>query len=295
MCIRDRFKQGATIVPRRFFFVEREPSGRLGPNPAAPLLRGKVGRLDKRPWSEVEPPRGPVEKEFVRPVLLGESIAPFRILNTPCAVVPVEGRALLDAKAAVHAGHRLLARWLRDIEAKWAAHCSKRADGTQRMTLLQRLDHMRGLSAQLPARGSRIVYTKAGTMLAAAVLEDSQIIDHKAYWTSARIVAEGRYLCAILNSETVRVRIAPMQSKGQWGARDFDNLVWELRIPLYNSAIPLHRELAAAAAKAERVAAAIALPEGAHFTRQRRAIRDALAADGIAARIDALVARLLDG
>ncbi len=30
-------------------------------------------------------------------------------------------------------------------------------------------------------------------------------------------------------------------------------------------------------------------------SRQRRAIRDALAADGIAARIDALVARLLDG
>jgi hypothetical protein len=37
------------------------------------------------------------------------------------------------------------------------------------------------------------------------------------------------------------------------------------------------------------------LKEGAHFTRQRRAIRDALIATGIAQRIDALVARLLDG
>jgi hypothetical protein len=33
---RDRFKQGATIVPRRFYLVEREAASRLGDNPAAP-------------------------------------------------------------------------------------------------------------------------------------------------------------------------------------------------------------------------------------------------------------------
>jgi hypothetical protein len=52
--------------------------------------------------------------------------------------------------------------------------------------------------------------------------------------------------------------------------------------------------LADAAAEAELVAAIVPLREGAHFMRQRRAIRDALAEDGIAATIDALVARLLD-
>ena len=39
-------------------------------------------------------------------------------------------------------------------------------------------------------------------------------------------------------------------------------------------------------------AAAVPLREGAYFITQRRAIRDALAAAGIAARIDAVVARL---
>ena len=86
-----------------------------------------------------------------------------------------------------------------------------------------------------------------------------------------------------------------MQAKGQGGARHFDNLVWELRIPLYDSAEPLHRDLAAAGAEAEKVAASVQLKEGAHFTRQRRAIRDALIATGVAPRIDALVIRLLDG
>jgi monomeric isocitrate dehydrogenase len=56
----------------------------------------------------------------------------------------------------------------------------------------------------------------------------------------------------------------------------------------------LHRELANAAAEAERVATMVPLCEGAHFMRQRRAIRDALAENGIAAVIDALVSRLLD-
>ena len=74
---RARFKQGATIVPRRFFFVEREPAARLGDNPAAPRVHGRIGALDRMPWREVEPPRGAIEAQFLRTVLLGEGIAPF--------------------------------------------------------------------------------------------------------------------------------------------------------------------------------------------------------------------------
>jgi hypothetical protein len=58
--------------------------------------------------------------------------------------------------------------------------------------------------------------------------------------------------------------------------------------------IDLHRALAAAAVVAERVAAAAELEEGAYFTHQRGAIREALAAHGIAGRIDTLVSHLLD-
>jgi hypothetical protein len=132
---RARFKQGATIVPRRFFLVEREVAGRLGDNPAAPRVRGKIGPLDRVPWRNVDPPHGAVEVEFLRPVLLGESIAPFRLLTLALGVIPIEGGTLLDAAAAMTVGHRHLATWLRDIEVKWATHCSKLQDGRPRMTL----------------------------------------------------------------------------------------------------------------------------------------------------------------
>jgi hypothetical protein len=92
----------------------------------------------------------------------------------------------------------------------------------------------------------------------------------------------------------VLARIIPMQPRGWRDPRDFDNLVWELPIPEYDRREALHRDLADAAAEAERVAAIVPLREGAHFMRQRRAIRDALAEHGIASEIDTLVTKLLD-
>ena len=292
---RARFQQGATIVPRRFFFVDRLDAGRLGPNPDAPRLRGREGGQSKPPWTHVAPPEGPVESRFLRPVLLGESIAPFRLLPAPLCVVPMEGGVLLDAAAARAAGARHLAAWLRDIEAKWAAHGTKRVDGTPRMTLLGQLDYMRKLTSQVPTAETRVVYAASGTVPAAVIVGDRNfLVEHANYWAATRSTGEAHYLTALLNSEAIRKRVEGMQPKGQGGARHFDNLIWELRIPEYSQREPLHRELAAAAAAAETIAAGVAIPERAYFTTARKLIRDALADAGIARRIDRLVARLLD-
>jgi hypothetical protein len=292
---RARFRNGANMFPRRFFLVERELATRLGDNPAAPRVRGRIGSLDKMPWREVEPPRGAVEAQFLRTILLGEGIAPYRLLTTSLAVIPAEEDTILDSGAALAAGHRHLAAWLRDIEGKWNAHCGKRADGMPRLTLSQQLDHMRKLSIQLGASGLKVVYTGSGTLLNAVALDDPRLlVEHGAYWGAARSLEEARYLTAVLNSATVLARIIPMQPRGWRDPRHFDNLVWELNVPEFNRRQELHRELADAAAEAEGVAALVPLREGAHFMRQRRAIRDALAAHGIASEIDTLVTKLLD-
>jgi hypothetical protein len=290
---RKRFVDGATIYPRRFFFVEREEGGRLGTSRTAPLLRGRTGALDRPPWNAVEPPRGPVERRFLRPVVLGESVAPFRLLDTPLAVIPVEDGRLLDSAAAAEAGFPHLAAWLRDCEAKWDRHARKRTDGRPRMTLLQRLDHMRGLTRQLAVSGPRVVYTKAGTNLSCCVVnENSAFVDHMAYWGNVGDVREGFYISLILNSKVVADIVAPMQARGSSGRRHFDMLVWELPIPEFDPENALHREIAALGAECERTAARVVLPEGGP-PRKRRAIREALADAGLAARAEALVARLL--
>ena len=291
---RARFRDGATIYPRRFFVVDPEPASRLGSRRDAPRMRGRAGALDKHPWNEVEPPHGPVEAQFLRHLVLGETVAPFRLLDAVTAVIPLDGAKLLDSAAASEAGHRHLAAWLRDVEAKWAAHCNKDANGQPRMTLLRQIDHMRKLSVQPGAPNIRVLYTKAGTRLSAAcIVGGHALVDHKAYWAAAHSHEEAAYLLAVINSAAVLAKVTDLQPHGQRDKRDFDNLVWTLPIPEYDAADPLHRDLAATAVHAETVAAAVPLAEDDHFTTKRRAIRAALAQDGVAAEIEVLVDALL--
>ncbi len=162
------------------------------------------------------------------------------------------------------------------------------------MTLLARVDHMRNLSSQAGQPTIRVLYTKAGTRLSAAsIAANDALVDHKAYWASARSQAEAAYLIAMINSAAVLAKVTDLQPHGQRDKRDFDNLVWTLPIPEYDDADLLHRDLAAAATHAENIAAAVVLTDAQHFTAKRRTIRAALVADGIAAEMEALVDALL--
>ena len=80
--------QGATMVPRKLCVVEKVVTGRLGVNPTAPLVESRSGKQDKRPWRDLSPLHGTVEAQFLHPLFLGESVAPFRILQPALAVVP---------------------------------------------------------------------------------------------------------------------------------------------------------------------------------------------------------------
>ncbi|MBN9563183.1 MAG: N-6 DNA methylase [Alphaproteobacteria bacterium] len=291
---RERFRDGATIYPRRFFIVEPEPTGRLGSRRDAPRMHGRAGPLDKHPWTTVEPPRGPVEVEFLRQLVLGETIAPFRLLETATAVIPLEGRTLLDAAGARGSGHRHLSAWLHDVEVKWAEHGTKKNDGSLRTSLIANIDHMRKLSVQAEQASTRVLYTASGTRLSACRISASDaFVYHGAYWAAVRGANEAGYLLAIINSNAVLSKITDLQPHGQKDKRHFDNLVWTLPIPEYDDTDPLHRDLAAAAAHAETVAASVALQDAQHFTAKRRAIRAALVADGIAAEIETMVDALL--
>lgn len=223
-----------------------------------------------------------------------DQLAALSRLTSPTftGVVPVDARGtLLDAAAAVARGIDGLHGWLRKAEDAW----NSRGEGRS-ISLTGNWNHHGKLLAQFPIANLRVVYAKAGTLPASCLLQDPRaVVDHKLYWMPVRDEAEGRYLTAILNSETARARIAQYQSRGQWGARDFDKVVFNLPIPRYETRKRLHSDLAAAAAEAERVAALVELPEGVKFQRARRLVRDALTEAGVAQRIDALVVRLLGG
>jgi hypothetical protein len=216
------------------------------------------------------------------------------MLATVTGVIPLDHTKLLDAETARDAGYRHLAAWLRDAEEKWARHSNKRSDGQPTMTLLERVDHMRNLSSQADQNGMRVFYTASGTRLSAVrAFRNDAFVEHKAYWAPVRSADEAGYLVALINSAAALAKIVDLQSHGQRDKRDFDNLVWTLPIPEYDDTDPLHRDLAAAATHAETVAAGVELTDAQHFTAKRRAIRAALATDGVAAEMETMVDALL--
>ena len=287
---RKRFRQGAILLPRRLVLVERIQTGAIPPNPETPLVRGKAGNQDKDPWKYVTPPRGIVEQEFLRPALLGASIAAFRVIHPLEAVIPWDEASseLLDSAKASEKGFVRLAQWLRKTEGLWTSN------GKGRRTLLEQYDYFSQLSKQFPIPSVRVVYTKAGTNLVAAVVRDtSAVIDHKLYWGTAEI-DEALYLCGILNTETVRQQVEQYQSQGQWGARDFDKYVFNVPIPTYDSKLPLHRDIVAVAKTAESVAREVNVEDGDYFLGVRKRVRIALNEGGVSARLELLVKELLD-
>lgn len=197
-----RFRQGATLVPRRLVIVEELPAGRLGRNPNAPRVRGRTSRQDKEPWRSLDPLEGPIEAQMLRRVYLGESIGPFRVLSNVTGVIPwdANSKKVMESGAALKAGHRDLARWLSDAERLWDKH------GRGGMTLRDRWDYGRAIGTQFPIARVRVLYAASGTQPAAAKLvgDNQGIAEHKLYWAPCRSTEEADYLCAILNSEAAR-------------------------------------------------------------------------------------------
>ena len=290
---RGAFRQGATLVPRRLVLVQPVPqTGRLPPSPDFPLVRGRTGNQDKAPWKSVEPPQGPVDKEFLRPTLLGESVAPFRLLAPPLAVVPWDAKRgeLMDARGAIRRGHLRLTEWLEKTEALWERHRS--GD----LSLLEQCDYYGKLSCQFPIAPIRVVYAASGTIPAACVVRDpAAVIEHALYWAPIDSLREARYLCGIFNSTALRSGVERFQARGQWGPRHFDKYSFNLPIPRFDKDDALHREIAGAAQTAERVANAVPIKEREYFVTTRKRIRAVLAEHGIAARMEELVVELING
>jgi hypothetical protein len=287
---RAAFRQGATLVPRMLCLVERRTAGRLGGDPTAPFVASRRNTQEKEPWKSLPGVEHRVESDFLHPVLLGESILPYRVFRAFEGVVSVTmDGAVLDAQAAANRGYSGLHGWMTAAEAVWNANAES---GT--MKLVERWNYHNELGAQFPMAALRVVYAASGTIPAACLLRaSSAVIEHKLYWSAVANESEALYLAAILNSETVRSRTAGLQSRGQWGARDFDKVVFTLPIPRFDGTASLHTDLAIAARDAERVAAEVALPENVKFQRARKLIRDALIDAGIAPRIETLVTRIV--
>ncbi|RKF25546.1 N-6 DNA methylase [Micromonospora globbae] len=283
-----RFAQGATIVPRLLFFVETESGGPLGLGTGRRAVRSARSTLEKAPWKNLPALHGVVEADFIRPVLLGECLLPYRILPVRKAVLPLDGSALLtgaDPRLDYYPG---LAEWWRQAEAVWEAQRSN-----NRLTLAEQLDFRRKLTTQLPAPPLRLAYAASGMHVAAAIVDDpASIVEHSLYHCTIQTRAEGHYLSAILNSAALTALVRPFMSYGK-DERHVDKHLWKLPIPLYEADNRTHQRLAELGRQQYETVAGLRLTDGANFVALRRQVRAELARHPATPEVEAIVMDML--
>jgi SAM-dependent methyltransferase len=284
---KSRFRDGAILYPRVFMFVDDMAAGPLGAGPGRRRVQSRRSTQEKKPWKDRPSLRGNIEKQFILPTHLGETLAPYRMLPPLNGVLPLKSNRIMNlSEIEEYPG---LDAWWKIVEDTWRAYSAEDS-----APLLERIDYHNQLSAQLPASPNRVVYSKAGNTLAAARLNDrSAIIDHKLYWCAASSPDEARYLVGILNSHALLERVTPLQSRGLFGPRDFDKNVFRIHIPLFDRRSNSHSVLAATVKLAEDAAAAVDLTDEKNFTMIRRKIRTTLAASGLQASIEQIVDEIL--
>lgn len=282
-------RNGATVFPRYMFFVNRTSgSGRLGHAAGKQPVVSRRSSLENEPWKSRPDLHGSVEKQFLHPTLLGESIVPFQLFEVFETVLPVAGGKLLDQSAIDK--NPGLAQWWKAASAEWDTYKTSRAKASK-VTLATQLDHLSKLTRQLGGAKHRVLYSKSGNTLAAARTDDpAHIVENALYFVPARNESEAIFLTAVLNAPAVTAAVGQYQSRGLFGARHFDKYVWLLPIPRFDSNDETHRRIVDLGRRAEKVSTAVEIPENTKFQKARSLIRSALTDDGVFADLDAAVA-----
>ena len=304
-------RQGATIVPRRLFFVEETENTAIVQAGQTVTVNPRRGSQDKEPWLSLDlTPISDqtIETGHIYDIHLGETLVPYATLEPLKAVLPLKrGEASLPRDKEGPGGIRLggLERRMRDrwrtVSRLWDENKAR----ANRLNLLERLDYNRELSAQLDwqqeqgVRPVRVVYTTSGEPTAALPVADDTIADHLLYWVTCKSVQEANYLLAIINSDALYSDVSSLMPKGQFGARHLHKHLWKLPIPAFDRSNELHVAIskagkAAASGAARQLAKLRQERESLTVTIARRELRKWLRGSRQGKTVEANVKKLLE-
>jgi hypothetical protein len=250
------FKQGATIVPRVFYFIELTQE-----NP--PDFEGRTINIKtskaiqadgKASWKGIEL-EGQIESRFVFRTALSKSILPFAIYKPDLVVLPMtienDDSGLKKIKLHTAAelrndGYLLASRWFSNVENIWGIH---RTEKNESFTATNYLNWQNKLTQQNFNTQYLVIYNGRGTDACAAVISRNNIdldfiFDHALYAISTNNSDEAYYLSAILNSKVPNELMKEFQSSGLFGARNVHKKILDIYYPRFDGNDPVHVKLA---------------------------------------------------
>lgn len=254
------FRQGATIVPRSFWFVEPK-SPHFGLDAERPYVQtdGRAIKAAKDMFKEVFL-EGNIEKEFLYATLLSTDLVPFGHLPPRLVILPIreykDGFKMLDRSEARKWGFLDLEKWLDKVESGWA---ELKGEKGERNTAIDWLNYRNKLTNQKKST-FKVLYPTSATNLFGTVVECKEnpeittdglkisangfAVESTAYYFETNDKDEAYYLAAFLNSDIVNQAIKPLQARGLFGPRHIHKKVWEFPIPRFDPENPQHQKLA---------------------------------------------------
>jgi len=258
----DRIREGATIVPRAFWFIEFDVPPKGWVDIKAPVVK-TLSRIQKKPpWADVEL-RGKVESNYIYLTLLGGDIIRFGYIELRPVILPIEPLskkyAVLDVEKLINKGLIGETEWLEKAQQIWEKRATEKAKKScPRLTSW--LNYRNKLCNQSPHAKHVVLYNGTGTNIASCVVNKQDlppleigkaimkpqgfIVDYMSFFYESDDKEEAHYLCAILNSNILNEAIKPFQPKGLFGERHIQRRPFMFNIPKFERNNPLHAKLA---------------------------------------------------
>lgn len=252
---KNLFRQGATIVPRAFYFVELTQEN--PPDWEGRIINIKTSRDiqadGKAPWKGLSF-AGKVESNFIFRTALSKSILPFALykpalVTLPITIETVGTRKEIKIYSAVELlkeGFRDASRWFQNIENVWRIHSTEKNKNISSENYLNWQNKVleQNLNAPYLVLYNASAKDANATIVKRKDLDLEFIVESKGYYLATANLKESYYLTAILNSTTPNLMMKDFQTKGLFGARDVHKKILDVYYPKFDEKNEKHLQLA---------------------------------------------------
>jgi hypothetical protein len=249
---KNLFKQGATIVPRTFYFVELT-------QPTPPDFEDRIIQVKtsdavqpdaKAPWKGLNF-SGAIESKFLFRTALSKSILPFVLYKPDLVVLPVEksvdNKLLMQTHdELMRSGYLNASRWFEGVSRIWDL---QKTEKSKNMSSNDRIDFQRGITEQDLNSRYLVLYNSSAkdanaTVVNRADLDLDFIVESVTYVLYTDDAREANYLVGILNSTVPNELMKDFQAKGLFGARHVHKKILDVYYPKFDEKNETHLKLA---------------------------------------------------
>jgi hypothetical protein len=264
---KKNFKQGATIVPRCFYFIEidQEIPTDFEDRVMSIKTSETIEADAKKPWKGLKF-KGKIESRFFFRTSLSKSILPFALYNPDFVVLPIvielnqhneKEIKLQSSKELRQESYLNAAKWFSDCENTWQI---LRTEKNKNISSINYLNWRNKIVEQNLNAQFLVLYNASAKDANAVVVSRKDynfefIVESKAYWLATNKPKEAFYLSSILNSSILNERIKEFQTRGLFGVRDIHKKILDIYFPRFDESNEVHLNLASLGETAHKKAA----------------------------------------